>query len=111
MHKIWTCANPNPTQNLNFIESKRHQVILEGSSTTLTFYPSAGSRAHLPFSAAMRPCWSNCSRSGGDVDECMTKNCFPRAVEADEKVAREHGFDRLRDQHVPLLMRAVYGDK
>ncbi len=85
---------------------------MEGSQSTLTFYPSAGSRAHKPFSATMAPCWRNCSSLGGDqVEECMTRTCFPAAREADEKVARDLGFDRVRDMHVPMLMRAAYGDK
>ena len=44
-------------------------------------------------------------------DECMSRRCFPSAMAADKAVADQHGFDYFRDQNIPLLMRAVYGNK
>ena len=98
----------------NEIKSKgaKHNLIFEGSPCTFTFYPSSGSRAHKHFSSAMAPCWRNCSdKEAASIDKCMDQRCFPLATKADEAICVKYGFDRLKDQHVPLLMKAVYGNK
>ncbi|KAJ9510922.1 hypothetical protein QJQ45_027850 [Haematococcus lacustris] len=89
-----------------------NKVIMDGSSSTFAFYWSAGLRAHQAFQRTMVPCWGECSEaSKGNVtlrSQCMDRTCHPKALAADQEVARGLGvaYDTL---HLPLIMSAVYG--
>ncbi|GAX80445.1 hypothetical protein CEUSTIGMA_g7884.t1 [Chlamydomonas eustigma] len=99
------------------VKKDHDKIILEGSQSTLAFYLASGAKAHRHFTSAFQPCWKMCSEKhyqGGEAEErkeCLEKICHSEAIEADKKVALDHGFDFMRDQNIPLLMRAVYAEK
>eukprot|EP00798_Chlamydomonas_sp_ICE-L_P006514 gene6512-3152_t len=37
------------------------------------------------------------------------QTCYPEALDYDQKAARSFGYDWMKDQNVPMLMRGVYG--
>ncbi|KAG1658985.1 hypothetical protein FOA52_008687 [Chlamydomonas sp. UWO 241] len=103
-------------------DGAKSKLILEVSQSTLAFYLASGAKAHRHFSAVIGPCFRNCSENSAahshtqdgeeniDMETCMGTMCYPAAREADMKVATDHGYDYVRDQNNPTLMRAVYGN-
>ncbi|KAL6762813.1 P-loop containing nucleoside triphosphate hydrolase protein [Haematococcus lacustris] len=83
-------------------------VVLDSSQSTFAFYWAAAGKAHRAFGSTVRPCHANCSADMEKYIVCMDTVCLPAARAADQKLAKQAGIDYDLDQHLPLIMRALY---
>ncbi|GFH11325.1 sulfotransferase [Haematococcus lacustris] len=83
-------------------------VVLDSSQSTFAFYWAAAGKAHRAFGSTVRPCHANCSADMENYAVCMDTVCLPAARAADQKLAKQAGIDYDLDQHLPLIMRALY---
>jgi hypothetical protein len=81
------------------------KVLGDASESTFAFYWSAGGRSHRGFQAVIAPCHDNCTKGPStpeSIGACMSKNCYPAALEADKMVRICQGRDAGCFKHLVL---------
>lgn len=87
-----------------------------GGLSTFALYWAGSGKTHRAFSSVAVACWATCDKAHGGsagpaYEKCMDEVCLPKGRAADYAAAAQAGLDYRRDVHLPLLVRAMYGER